>query len=122
MNSEGERSSLVLEKPNWDVFKNADRCKIRSDRERESREEEKKASAVLRLTFAGKRLAPGLHPVAQVRLSGIYVEALFMFRPDPLVSNSFTRRLISWRLRRFRTLTSPISVMPTVHQKTRPAR
>src|SRR5271167_3460559 len=26
-------------------------------------------------------------------------------------------RLISWRLRRFRTLTSPISVMSTVHQK-----
>ena len=25
--------------------------------------------------------------------------------------------LDSWRLRRFRTLTSPISVMPTVHQK-----
>ena len=43
-----------------------------------------------------------------------------MFRPDPLVSNSFTRRLISWRLRRFRTLTSPISVMPTVHQKHAP--
>src|SRR5260370_37525746 len=28
-----------------------------------------------------------------------------------------TSRLISWRLRRFRTPTSPISVMPTVHQK-----
>src|SRR5271165_783599 len=76
MNSEGERSSLVLEKPNWDVSENADRCKIRSDRERESREEGKKASAVLRLTFAGKRLALSLRPVAQVRLSDIYVEPL----------------------------------------------
>jgi Hydantoinase/oxoprolinase len=34
----------------------------------------------------------------------------------PLVSNSATGR--SQRLRRFRTLTSPISVMPTVHQNT----
>ena len=32
-------------------------------------------------------------------------------------------RWISWRLRRFRTPTSPISVMPTVHQKhAQPAR
>src|SRR5258707_13799678 len=35
--------------------------------------------------------------------------------------NSATRRLISWRLRRFRTLTSPIFVMPTVHQKHAPS-
>src|SRR5260370_31261113 len=47
---------------NLDVFENADRCKIRSGRERESREEGKKASAVLRLTFAGKRLAPSFTP------------------------------------------------------------
>ncbi len=38
-------------------------------------------------------------------------------RRSPLVSNSLTSRLISWRLRRFRTPTSLISVMPTVHQK-----
>jgi predicted ATPase len=40
---------------------------------------------------------------------------------SPLVSNSVTSCLISWRLRRFRTLTSPISVMPTVHQKHAPS-
>ena len=38
-------------------------------------------------------------------------------RPSPLVSNSVTSRLISWRLRRFRTLTPSLSVIPTVHQK-----
>jgi acetone carboxylase, beta subunit len=37
--------------------------------------------------------------------------------PSPLVSNSLTSRLISWRLRRFRTLTPSFSVTPTVHQK-----
>jgi len=37
------------------------------------------------------------------------------------VSNSLTSRLISWRLRRFRTLTSPISVMSTVHEKHAPS-
>ena len=42
-------------------------------------------------------------------------------RRSPLVSNSATRRLISWRLRRFGTLASPISVMPTVHQKHAPS-
>jgi hypothetical protein len=31
------------------------------------------------------------------------------------------QRLISWRLRRFRTLTSPISVIPTAHQKHAPS-
>ena len=35
---------------------------------------------------------------------------------SPLASNSVTRRLISWLLRRFRTLTSSLSVMPRVHQ------
>jgi hypothetical protein len=38
-------------------------------------------------------------------------------RPSPLVSNSLTSRLISWRLRHFRTLTPSLSVIPTVHQK-----
>jgi hypothetical protein len=35
---------------------------------------------------------------------------------SPLASNSVTRRLISWLLRRFRTLTSSLSVMPRVDQ------
>src|SRR5208283_1923573 len=34
----------------------------------------------------------------------------------PLASNSVTRRLISWLPRRFRTLTSSLSVMPRVDQ------
>src|SRR4029077_2658337 len=36
---------------------------------------------------------------------------------SPLDSNSNTSRLISRRLRRFPTLTTSLSVMPTVHQK-----
>ena len=36
---------------------------------------------------------------------------------SPLISNSTTSRLISRRLRRFPTLTTSLSVMPTVHQK-----
>jgi hypothetical protein len=36
---------------------------------------------------------------------------------SPTVCFASRIHLISWRLRRLRTLTSPISVMPTVHQK-----
>src|SRR5260370_27342727 len=39
----------------------------------------------------------------------------YTFR-SPLDSNSVTRRLISWLLRRFRTLTSSLAVMPRVDQ------
>ncbi len=35
---------------------------------------------------------------------------------SPLAPNSVTRRLISWLLRRFRTLTSSLSVVPRVDQ------
>src|SRR5260370_31934426 len=39
----------------------------------------------------------------------------YTFR-SPLDSNSVTRRLISWLVRRLRTLTSSLSVMPRVDQ------
>ena len=55
----------------------------------------------IRAVFRGK-------PVERVELFGSRC---------PWRNDSLTSRLISWRLRRFRTQTSSISVMPTVHQK-----